>query len=558
MEKRLKLIFLAYYCIFVVLTLRFFYWQVIRHNDLKASANFQYQGVQQQYGDRGLIYTKDGFPLVLNETSYSLIADPKILKVIKDDLEQQLKVAIGKDLKINNFNKDSRWELLTSRLNEDQKEAVKKLSIDGLYFEQVNIRSYPEASLAAFMTGFVGKDDLGKQKGYFGLEGFYDRELKARNIQTAYLKDAAFRPIEVSNNDSGFGLAGQSLVTNIDRSLQYVLENRLKEGIEKYQAKSGWAIVIDPQDGGIIAMAAWPNYDQRQYWTYDSVAYQNPLVSSSFEPGSIFKILIMAAGLDSGKITPSTICDQCSGPKQVGEYFINTWNDKYYPDSSLSDILIHSDNVGMTFIGDKLGISDFLKYYKNLGFNKKTGVDLEGEITPQIRDDSEWRPIDLATASFGQGIAVSPIQMIVAVNAIANGGILKPPYIVRDILEGEKRYSHVNKEGKRVFKTSTTRLVTEMMIKAVDFGEAKWAKPKNYTIAGKTGTAQIPLAGHYDPERTVASFVGFAPADNPKFTMLISLVEPKTSPWGSETAAPLWFKIAADIFRIWKIPETVK
>ena len=202
----------------------------------------------------------------------------------------------------------------------------------------------------------------------------------------------------------------------------------------------------------------------------------------------------------------------------------------------------------------KLGKEKFLKYIKEFGFGQLTGIDLEDETTPDLWQDTDWREIDLATASFGQGIAVTPLQMTRAAGAIANGGWIMEPQVVKEIIDNKGQIIKIKpKKVRQVFDSWVSKAVTEMIVYAVDNGEAKWAKPKGYRIAGKTGTAQIPVAGHYDEKKTIASFIGFAPADNPRFVMLVTLGEPTSSPWGSETAAPLFFQIAGELFNYYGI-----
>lgn len=552
-RKRLQFVFCMFLLSLVLLISRYFYWQIIRHDDLVIAAKSQYmtKGVREK--PRGIIYTSDGFPLVQNKTLFSLIGDPEILKLPPSDLEKQLQPILGEDFTIDKYPPLSRWLKLTDNINENDKNEISKLDITGLSYEPNSQRYYSEASMAAHLIGFVGNDDSGGKKGFYGLEGFYDREMKNDETYISYQKDAISRPINIYDQ-SASNPENRNLVLNIDRLLQFQLEKHLNEGIEKYQAKSGFGLIIQPGSGAVLAMAGVPNYDPGRYWLYDADRYRNPVISSGFEPGSIFKVLVMASAIDSGVIDQNTVCERCSGPRIVGEYSIKTWNEKYYPNSTMADVLSHSDNVGMVFVSDKLGLNKFLKYYQALGFEEKTNIDLEGEILPPIRPKQDWGPIDLATASFGQGIAVTPIQFTSAVNVIASGGYYYPPRVVRELAEGQKRIVPEKIVRRQIFQKNTVEVITGLMVDAVKYGEAKWAKPKGYSVAGKTGTAQIPLAGHYDPEKTVASFVGFAPADNPRFTMLVSLVEPKSSPWGSETAAPLWFKIAGDIFRIWGIP----
>ena len=292
-------------------------------------------------------------------------------------------------------------------------------------------------------------------------------------------------------------------------------------------------------------MASEPSYDPGKFIAYDTALYKNPIVASSYEPGSTFKVLIMAAGIEEGVISPETICDQtCDQPVEIGQYTIKTWNNKYIKDQTMTDVLAHSDNTGMIFVGRKLGKEKLIEYIKKFGIGSKTGIDLQEESATALR--TNWSEVDLATATFGQGLATTAVQMATAVSAIANGGNLITPHVVKEV-RGTDVIEIKPQIGPRVVSKETAESVTGMMVAAVDKGDAKWARPKGYKIAGKTGTAQIAVGGSYDATKTIASFIGFAPADDPKFVMITKLTEPTSSQWGSETAAPLWFDIAKDV-----------
>ena len=289
------------------------------------------------------------------------------------------------------------------------------------------------------------------------------------------------------------------------------------------------------------------------FFNYPREYYKNPIVADQYEPGSTFKTLIMSAGLNEKVIEPKTTFNE-EAPVKVGEYLIRTWNNEYHGEMTMIEVLQRSSNPGMVFVGQQLGKDKLYDYIEKFGIGEKTGIDIEGEAAAQIRPRSEWREIELATASFGQGIAVTPIQMVRAVAALANNGNLMEPLVVKKLIDPRgKIIDRQPKKIRQVVSSATARVITEMMINAVDQGEAKWAKPPGYRIAGKTGTAQIPVAGHYDAEKTIASFVGFAPADDPKFVMLTLLREPSSSPWGSETAAPLFFAIAKELLNYYGI-----
>jgi cell division protein FtsI/penicillin-binding protein 2 len=311
---------------------------------------------------------------------------------------------------------------------------------------------------------------------------------------------------------------------------------------------------MDPKTGSILSMASYPNYDPAKYNEYEESMYKNPIVAESYEPGSTFKVIAMSAALEEKLVTPSMTVDE-GGPVRIGDYSIRTWNNQYHGNITISRVLELSSNVGMVTVGKKLGVDRFNAYIRMFGFGQLTGIDLEDESTPQLRDAKEWGEIDLATATFGQGIAVTPVQMVRAVAALANKGVLMEPHIVRELRDdGTRAVSIRPKIVRQVVSEATAKIMTEMMVSAVESGEARWAKPKGYRIAGKTGTAQIPVSGHYDEEKTIASFVGFAPADDPRFVMLVTLREPSSSPWGSETAAPLFFAIAKDLLSYYNIP----
>ena len=269
-------------------------------------------------------------------------------------------------------------------------------------------------------------------------------------------------------------------------------------------------------------MATYPTYNPALFTEFEDTLYKNQAVADTYEPGSTFKLITMSAALDSQVVTPDTKCTVCTGPREITGHEISTWNNKYFPDSTMTEVIEHSDNVGMTFVADKLGIDRLYSYIEKFGFNKRTEIDLQEESRGNIRDKSEWRPIDLATASFGQGLAVTPIQMVQAVGAIANGGKLIPPRVVEKIVENGREKIVNSKEETQVISKKTATQITEMMVNAVERGEAQAFVPKGYRIAGKTGTAQIPVSGHYDPEKTIATFIGFAPADDPTFVMLVN------------------------------------
>ncbi len=552
---------------------RLFYWQVLNGDKLAAQAISQTIQAKEILPERGRIYTSDKFPIVLNEKNYIFYAwlpeistnlnslSKKLAPIIAagredEDEKDVLKETESRLKGLLTNERGIKWICLDKNVNEEQKKAIQEFGVPGLSFEEKDDRFYPEGSMAAHLVGFLGQDKMGRQTGYFGLEGYYDRQLKgwggAESGNGGILAKLSF----LQGQSRPESKSGRNIHLFINRTAQYIAEEELEKGINKYGARSGWVVLIEPETGGVLASASYPKFDPKTYSQYEAKLYPNPAISETFEPGSIFKPLIVAAALEEGSVNEKDKCDICDGPVTIGEYKIETWNKEYHPDAIISEILKYSDNVGMVWIGNQLKINNILKYLQEYGFGSKTGIDLEGEVSIDLRSKKDWYPIDIATSTFGQGIAVTPIQMVTAFNSLANKGIIVPPRLMQKVSEVSSNnitWQYQPTKGKRILSEKTTSQLKEMLISAVDEGEAKWTKLKNYTVAGKTGTAQIAIKGKYDEDKTIASFIGFVPADNPKFTMLVSLVEPSSSQWGSETAAPLWFDIASRLLYLWGV-----
>lgn len=545
MKWRLSVIQAVFTLLTLSIALRLGYWQVVKAVSLAAEAAWQRQSFLEIPSPRGAILSSDGFPLVTNQEAYLFYINPRQFTFSKT-LSQLLPASAS--ARLSNIPGYLGWFLVARHLPSIVRDQIQSLQLPATGFEPDPRRLYPEASSSAHLLGFVGQDSAGHPQGYFGLEGYYNRQLTGIPGKLVQEKDALNRPILIGTQNFLPPQPGSTLETSINRTLQFIAYQKLTQGLAKYGAVSGTVSIMEPSTGRLLAMVSLPNYDPSQFSGFDQQLYKNPVISDSYEPGSIFKTLIMAAALDAQAVQPDTACDICSGPVTISDYVVKTWNDKYYPQSTMTEVIQHSDNVGMVFVGRRLGKHKLMGYLKKFGIGQPTGVDLQEESSPQIRPESTWVDIDLATASFGQGIAVTPLQMLRAVSAIANRGLLPKPRVV------DKINTKVIPSSPpiQVISRAAAAQMTLMMVNAVDRGEAKWAKPKGFTIAGKTGTAQIPVSGHYDADKTIASFVGFAPADQPKFAMLVTLREPSSSPWGSETAAPLWFDIAKEALRLLK------
>jgi len=557
-DFRLRLISRLIPVIALLIIVRLFYWQIFRGPQLAAEAKRQHLDVVRLSARRGEIFDTNGNVLSGTKNLYHLYAYKPLFKDDNASVASHLALVLTPEIAatdpaqikqteseiLERLNLKANWISLKHYLTREQKDTIESYQIAGLNFEDEFVRFYPEASMSAQILGFVGQDQNGQEKGYFGLEGFFDRELQGKEGLQRVEKDASGRPILIGKYLQVKNVEGRSFVTTIDRKIQYLAEQVLASGLERYQATSAAVIVMESRTGKIRAMASLPSYTPGEFYQADSDYFSNPSVANLYEPGSTFKVLVMAAALNEGLVDPESICDVCSQPLNISGYTIKTWNDQYHPNANMSEIIKYSDNVGMVFVAQKLGSEKFLNYLDQFGFGKKTGIELEEETSGWLKPKKEFREIDLATTAFGQGIAVTPIQLITAVNTIANNGYLIKPTLIEKILDAEKEIIPPPSPTQKILSPETVNKITQMMVEAVIYGEAKWAAPKNIKIAGKTGTAQIPIGGKYDKEKTIASFVGFFPADNPQYTILVTLKEPQSSPWGSETAAPLWFNLA--------------
>ncbi|HEX8932090.1 MAG TPA: penicillin-binding protein 2, partial [Patescibacteria group bacterium] len=482
MTWRYRLVLFFLFFLFCAVIMRLSYWQIVRAQELSMMGQEQYGRAIKLNPVRGEIMTSDGFSIVANKITYLAFANPKEIKN-KNQEAKVLASALGVDqasvsasLSLDRF-----WVPLKSHLDKNAKDKIEAMDFPGVGFQEQYVRFYPEASTAAKLLGFVGRDENGNDKGYFGLEGYYDMQIRGKEGFATQIHDALGRPILAKMSNLDDKVDGRDLLLHVDRTIQFILDQDLQDGVEKYGADSGMAIVMNPKTGGILAMSSFPNYDPRSYQDYSDDLYRNPLLSDTYEPGSTFKPLVMASALDAGLVTPDTKCTICGGPVTIGDYSIHTWNDEYNANETMTEVIQHSDNTGMVFVGKKLGLDGMLSYLQKFGIGDITGIDLQGEEAATIRTRNNWYPIDLATATFGQGITVTPIELITAFTAIANGGNRMEPHVVSAIKTPEGTSIDIPpKVLSTPISERTAKVMSEIMVNAVDKGEAKWAKPKGY------------------------------------------------------------------------------
>jgi cell division protein FtsI/penicillin-binding protein 2 len=413
---------------------------------------------------------------------------------------------------------------------------------------------YPEGTLASHTLGFTTMIT-----GYYGVEGFYDDMLRPKEVEWVAAVDVASVPIPWQPIAGELPRRGVDLELTVDRTVQALVEEELKRAVWEYEAEGGTIIVMEADTFGILGMASLPAYDPERYTDQvdqDSPPFEDPAISKQYEPGSVFKILTMAAALDSGIVAPrTTYVDE--GWIEVGGQTIRNATGKAYGESDMADIMIKSLNVGAAWLSKHMGPEVFYPYMRDFGIGERTGVDLAGEVSGQLwlPDDIEhWHPSNLGTNSFGQGVAVTPLQMATAVATVANDGVrLRPRVVGRRIAPDGTISVHRELVVKRVISSETARQVSEMLVRAIEEGATR-AKVEGYRVAGKTGTAQIPIPGGYDPDGTIATFVGFGPVPDPKLVVLVKLDRPQTSPWASQTAAPTFQRLTSRLFTALGVP----
>lgn len=550
--NKLSFLFFVFILFFIVIIARLFFIQIFASDRYSSP---QYLQTIQIIPARGQIFDRNNQPLVFNQKTYLLYAEPKKIND-KNSVIDKLKdiVHLDEATLASKIKSDKSWIPLASNIDKNTKDAIDRLSMVGIGFNKESKRFYPEGSLSAHLLGFVGKNKEGNNIGYFGIEGYYEKDLVGLPGILKTERDVVGRPIFVGVQDQIRGEDGRDLILALDSSIQGIVKDKLLYGMEKYGVKEGCVIIADPYSFEIIALSCLPDFDPFAYSSSSENFFKNPALSTVYEPGSIFKPLIMAAGLNEKAILPEDVYDE-KGPINIGQHVIKTWNDKYEGKINMTRILEKSSNVGMVYVGEKIGKKKLYSYLKKYGIGEKTGIDLQGETAGFLKAESQWHPIDYLTVTFGQGVVVTQMQMIRAFASIINGGYIMEPHAVRAFRAGNKEQTVKAKKLRRVISAVTSNQIKKMLESVIENGDAQWTRIKGYRIGGKTGTAQIPIEGQYDPNKTIASFIGFAPIETPKFILSITLKEPTSSPWGSETAAPLFFDLAKELFVYYNIAQ---
>lgn len=559
---RLMVVWVATVMGVIILAGRLFYWQVLRHGDLWDI------GQRWQLVDvpipalRGTIVDRHGSVLALDEYEFEIFATPRDISD-PEGLAAELAPVLSMDESelVTRFSRTDQpsvslvWDapLEVAR----QVEAVKQdWHTAALGISAARKRVYPESQLACHLLGFVTYDHEVDYDAFYGVEESYDSELRGQAGSWGGSSDALDLSISIGTSTIALPRDGQDVVLTVDRTIQHLAEEELRRTIDEYGAERGTIIVMNPRTGAILAMTSYPAYDPNPQLgqQINEDLFMNPAVSENYEPGSVFKVVTMAAALDAGIVGRyTTYYDQ--GQIFVGGHLIYNWDRSAYGTTSMTDLLKHSLNVGAATLSTNLGPERFYDYVERFGFGEPTGIDLPYESKGLMRKpgDGDWREGDLGTNAFGQGIAVTPIQMLTAVAAVANGGVVPKPYIVQRIEEDGRIVEEFHPQpGRQAISPWVAEELTEMLIESLA-GKENLEIP-GYAIAGKTGTAQIPVTGGYHPVDTIACFVAYAPARDPQFIVLVKIDKPRESPWGSVVAVPAFRRMAEKLFVYLGIP----
>ena len=538
---------------------RLFYLQLLNYKFYQAQALGQQAGFSEAQGQRGEIFLKnsqeskgaygtgDVKSLAINKEKWAVSAVPQKIED-KNIFSELLGKAIGesKEFVLSKIETRDSYTVIKKDLSKAAVEEIEKMKLDGVSLENIPGRYYPQEKIASQVIGFLGGDGAGQ----YGIEGYYDEILKGQ----AGIKEEK-RGLDLINFSAPeLDLNGSDVYLTIDDNIQFEAESLLKEAQKKLNIDSGQIVVLKPDTGRVLAIANFPSFDLNFYSKEkDLDIFQNSAIQKLFEPGSIMKPFTMSMGINEGKITPDTTYTDY-GFIKIGPATIYNFDRKKYGQQTMTGVLEKSINTGAVFVSQLISHQTFLDYLGKFGFNEKTGIELQGEVSS--KNVLNGPDVEFATASFGQGISVTPIQIARGFSVIANGGKLANLYVVEKIAKGEKETETIPQvSNEQIISKQTASQVTTMLTSVVEKGFGSGAKIPGYYLAGKTGTAQVPFKDKkgYETDKTIQTFIGFGPALNPQFLILVKLDNPKVSS-SALSAVPIFRKLAQYIINYWQIP----
>jgi cell division protein FtsI/penicillin-binding protein 2 len=536
--------------------------QIVKHRFYTEWAKEQrIRAVTMAEPPRGVIRDRNGYLLAGNAVIYSIEAAPAYVSD-KDHTAASLSPILHmpeSNIK-QKLDSDTLWVQLTSSVSPEAKDRLEELNLPGVTARPKWLREYPEGALASHVLGFYSA----AERGYYGIEGFYDPLLQPQQVEREGPVDSANSPIPWAAAPVTLPQQGTELVLTLNRTVQAIVEEELTRAVQEHRAEKGTIIVMDPRTFEILAMASLPEYNPDKYAQFADdtpCPFEDPAISQQYEPGSVFKILTVAAAIESGLVTPETTYYD-PGETEIGGQIVRNASPQSYGEHTVAEILIESLNVGAVWLSKQVGPERFYRYVQAFGVGRPTGVDLAGEIAGQLwlPDDAgdgsyeNWHISYLGVNSFGQGVAVTPLQMITAVATVANDGVRLRPHIVKQRIAPDGTVSTFQSTVEaQVIAPQTAHTLMEILVRVVE-EEVHQAEVDGYRVAGKTGTAQIPIASGYEEEDTITSFVGFGPVPDPQLVILVKLDRPQTSTWASKTAAPVFQRLATRLFTVLNIP----
>lgn len=564
-KRRITIVFLFFLTALALLLGRLFFLQIVLHEEYKALAEKQHRITQDIFSERGTIFAQDKerrlIPLALNKTYKTLVASPKDIVNLEEAsgfIINNLLLSeeeVGKKL----LKANDAYEIIAKQLEEEvAKKLAKELPI-GFFLEEDRKRIYPNGSLNAHLLGFVSKDET-TDEGKYGLESRYDDKLsgepglaESKRGVASFFAALGRKIIQPSRN-------GSSLVLTTDYNISLKADEVLGGLVKKWKPSSGLVLVTEPKTGKIIAFSSYPTFDPNEYSKQEDFSvFLNPAIESSFELGSVLKPITMSAGIEEGRITPETTYED-TGAIKIGGFTIKNFDGRAHGIQTMTQVIEKSLNTGVIHVAKLIGQKKHREYLEKFGFGQKTGIDLPGEVSGNINNLKSEREIDFATASFGQGIAVTPMQLAMAIGTIANNGKLVKPYLVEKMIHDTGLIEDItHKDFKEVISKESAEKITKMLVSAVRSGFENKASVKGYFVAGKTGTAQIPRKGGRGySENVIHTFVGYAPAFDPKFLVLLQLNEPTGNRFAANTLTPAFHDLAEYILNYYEIPPDEK
>ena len=548
----------------VVVTLRLVQLQIVDHAQYAADARLIHYGQDTLAVRRGALLDRSGYPLAASEAAFNVMVeqraweDPAAAQTAADSLAQITDASAAEMLAI--VRDTEAFEIPVARgLNYGQGVAVRELGLTGVRLLESSRRTYPEGNLAAQLLGFVGQEN----SGLTGLEIDLDSILGGNPGQVTYERDGIGNQLAFGDRSETPPQPGANVVLSIDRYIQRLAEQELDRAIGDNGAAGGTIIVVQPETGQVLAMASRPTFDVTKPDLSDDskqALFRNRAITDTYEPGSVFKLMTTAAALDLGLVSPGTWWYD-TGVVQVSEWSIFNWDHSANGDQTVQDILTKSLNTGAAWLASLCGAGSFYDYVERFGFGVTSDSGLSGEADGNVRtpesDPTGWRPVDMATNSYGEGIAVTPLQMAMAVAAIANDGVLMKPQLVKEIV-GPLGTQVVEPEAVRqVMKPESARTLLDMMGVVVDGVSTAYLDVPGYTYGGKTGTANIATVnGGYKPNAYISSFVGVAPLDDPQIAVLVKIEGPANVPWGTVVAGPAFSRLTEQALSYLKVPPT--